>query len=148
VLGETSLGGFGFRLAVRRSRDLNGSIGHQTPSIRRRNPHNPLYMNPDDMAQLRIAPGDWVEVSSASGRISAIAASDSAVRSGVVSMSHNWGGIANDPADYRRYGASTNFLTQADIGCESINAMPRMSAIPVNVRLRPQPTASSRPTAE
>jgi anaerobic selenocysteine-containing dehydrogenase len=149
VLTETAnVSGFGFRLAVRRSRDLNGSIGHQTPSIRRRNPHNPLYMNPDDMARLGIAPGDWVEVSSASGRISAIAASDSAVRSGVVSMSHNWGDIGNEPADYRRYGASTNFLTQADIGCESINAMPRMSAIPVNVSPRPRAIESSRPTAE
>jgi anaerobic selenocysteine-containing dehydrogenase len=137
VLAETPRDdGFAFRLAVRRSRDLNGSIGHQTPSVRRRNPHNPLYMNPGDMARLGIAAGDWVEVSSASGRISAIAESDAAVRGGVVSMSHNWGHLRNDPADYRRYGASTNFLTQADVGCESINAMPRMSAIPVNVSLR------------
>jgi anaerobic selenocysteine-containing dehydrogenase len=138
VLGETSgVDGFAFRLAVRRSRDLNGSIGHQTPSVRRRNPYNPLYVNPDDMAQLGLAAGDWVDVSSVSGRISAIVASDPAVRRGVVSMSHNWGDLGNDPADYPRYGASTNFLTQADVGCESINAMPRMSAIPVNVRLRP-----------
>ncbi|HEY3659142.1 MAG TPA: molybdopterin-dependent oxidoreductase [Steroidobacteraceae bacterium] len=137
VLAETpGADGFAFRLAVRRSRDLNGSIGHQTPAIRRRNPHNPLYMNPDDMAHLGIAAGDWVDVSSQSGCISAIAASDPAVRSGVVSMSHNWGDLANDPANYRQYGASTNFLIRADVGCESINAMPRMSAIPVNVRLR------------
>jgi anaerobic selenocysteine-containing dehydrogenase len=128
--------GFAFRLAVRRSRDLNGSIGHQTPSVRRRNPYNPLYMNPDDMAQLGMAAGDWVDIESVSGRISAIAASDPGVRRGVVSMSHNWGDLENDPAAYPQYGASTNFLTQADVGCESINAMPRMSAIPVNVRLR------------
>jgi anaerobic selenocysteine-containing dehydrogenase len=134
--------GFGFRLAVRRSRDLNGSIGHQTPSVRQRNPYNPLYMNPDDMARLGISPGDWVDVSSASGRISAIAASDPAVRIGVVSMSHNWGHLDNDPAEYRHYGASTNFLTQADVGCESINAMPRMSAVPVNVRLHSPASAA------
>jgi hypothetical protein len=46
------------------------------------------------------------------------------------------GDLENDPAAYPQYGASTNFLTQADVGCESINAMPRMSAIPVNVRPR------------
>jgi anaerobic selenocysteine-containing dehydrogenase len=128
--------GFAFRLAVRRSRDLNGSIGHQTPSVRQRNPYNPLYMNPDDMARLGISEGDSVDINSASGRISAIAAGDAAVRTGVVSMSHNWGHLGNDPGDYARYGASTNFLTRADVGCESINAMPRMSAVPVNVSLR------------
>jgi anaerobic selenocysteine-containing dehydrogenase len=150
VLTETTraetanLGKFGFRLAVRRSRDLNGSIGHQTPTIRRRNPYNPLYMNPEDMMRLGITAGDWVTVSSASGKISAIAAADAGVRSGVVSMSHNWGDLENNAEDYRRYGASTNFLTQADVGCESINAMPRMSAIPVNVRRCPQPPSESR----
>ena len=51
-----------------------------------------------------------------------------------VSMIHNWGDLENNAGDFRRHGASTNFLTQADVGCESINAMPRMSAIPVNVR--------------
>ena len=73
-----------------------------------------------------------------------IAAADAAVRRGVVSMSHNWGDLQNDPQDYPRYGASTNFLTQAAVGCESINAMPRMSAIPVNVRrcAAPQPAMS------
>jgi len=94
-------------------------------------------MNPHDMARLGISEGDSVDINSASGRISAIAASDAAVRTGVVSMSHNWGHLGNDPADYQQYGASTNFLTRADVGCESINAMPRMSAIPVNVSLRP-----------
>jgi anaerobic selenocysteine-containing dehydrogenase len=140
VLAEATEGNeFAFKLAVRRSRDLNGSIGHQTPSIRRRNPYNPLYMNPDDMAQLGMAAGDWVQVSSAAGSISAIAASDPAVRRGVVSMSHNWGHLENDAADYPKYGASTNFLTRADVDYESINAMPRMSAIPVNVTLRRSP---------
>jgi anaerobic selenocysteine-containing dehydrogenase len=145
VLAETTnLGEFGFRLAVRRSRDLNGSIGHQTPSIRLRNPYNPLYMNPEDMARLGISAGDSVNVTSVSGQISAIAAADACVRSGVVSMSHNWGDLENNAQDYRRHGASTNFLTQADVGCESINAMPRMSAIPVNVRPHTPPPLDPR----
>jgi anaerobic selenocysteine-containing dehydrogenase len=134
IADTTNIGEFGFRLAVRRSRDLNGSIGHQTPSIRQRNPYNPLYMNPEDMMRLGITSGDWVNVSSVSGEISAIALGDPGVRIGVVSMSHNWGDLENNADAYRRHGASTNFLTQADVGCESINAMPRMSAIPVNVR--------------
>jgi anaerobic selenocysteine-containing dehydrogenase len=145
VLAEPTRGAdFAFTLAVRRSRDLNGSIGHQTPTIRRRNPHNPLYMNPEDMAQLDIAANDWVQVSSAAGCISAIAASDSAVRRGVVSMSHNWGHLGNSAAEYALYGASTNFLTRADVDCESINAMPRMSAIPVNVSRQVPPAEAPR----
>ena len=63
-----------------------------------------------------------------------IAAADAALRTGVVSMSHNWGDLSNnDPQQYRRHGASTNFLIHDAAVYESINAMPRMSAIPVNV---------------
>jgi anaerobic selenocysteine-containing dehydrogenase len=135
VLDETTRRpGFAFRLAVRRSRDLNGSIGHQTPSVRARNPYNPLYMNPQDMERLQIKTGDWVEITSEAGSAVAIAAADAALRTGVVSMSHNWGDLSNnDPQQYRRHGASTNFLIHDTAVYESINAMPRMSAIPVNV---------------
>jgi anaerobic selenocysteine-containing dehydrogenase len=135
VLDETTRRpGFAFRLAVRRSRDLNGSIGHQTPSVRDRNPYNPLYLNPQDMERLHIKTGDWVEITSEAGSTVAIAAADAALRTGVVSMSHNWGDLSNnDPQQYRRHGASTNFLIHDAAVYESINAMPRMSAIPVNV---------------
>jgi hypothetical protein len=74
---------------------------------------------------------------------SAIAASDPAVRRGVVSMSHNWGHLGNSATEYALYGASTNFLTRAD-DCESINAMPRMSAIPVNVSRQAPPAEAPR----
>src|SRR3546814_7560284 len=40
---------FPFRLIARRMRDVNGSIGMHTPAIRKRNPYNPLHINPDDM---------------------------------------------------------------------------------------------------
>jgi hypothetical protein len=63
-------------------------------------------------------------------------AADPALRTGVVSMSHNWGSIADDPIAYAQHGASTNFLIRSDEVYESINAMPRMSAVPVNVRLQ------------
>jgi anaerobic selenocysteine-containing dehydrogenase len=134
--GEPHNDGFVFKLAVRRSRDLNGSIGQQTATVRRRNPYNPLFMNPGDMLHLDIEAGDWVEISSAAGRIGAVVAADPALRTGVVSMSHNWGSIADDPIAYAQHGASTNFLIRSDEVYESINAMPRMSAVPVNVRLQ------------
>src|SRR3546814_3940860 len=43
---------FPFRLIARRMRDVNGSIGMHTPAIRKRNPYNPLHINPDDMSCL------------------------------------------------------------------------------------------------
>jgi anaerobic selenocysteine-containing dehydrogenase len=130
---ESALDGFAFRLAVRRSRDLNGSMGHQTPSVRQRNPYNPLFISPRDMIELGLEPGDWVAIHSEVGSITAIAATDPGLRRGVVSMSHNWGYVDNDPGQYRQHGASVNFLIRNDRHFQTINAMPRMTAIPVNV---------------
>jgi anaerobic selenocysteine-containing dehydrogenase len=139
LANESVPDGFAFRLAVRRSRDLNGSMGHQTPTVRQRNPYNPLFISPRDMARLGIETGDWVEIHSEVASIVAIAAADPALRQGVVSMSHNWGYVDNDPAHYRQHGASVNFLIRNDRNFQTINAMPRMSAIPVNVaRLQAQ----------
>jgi len=137
--------GFEFRLSVRRSRDLNGSMGHQTPTVRQRNPYNPLYMNPEDLVRLNLSPGDWVEVEAETGRLIAIAAADPALRTGVVSMSHNWGHLEGGEADYLLNGASTNFLTRTDAVVEAINAMPRMSGVPVNVRLRRRGASGEAP---
>jgi anaerobic selenocysteine-containing dehydrogenase len=147
VIAERSSDAHPFRLVARRSRDLNGSIGHQTPSVRRRNPFNPLYMNPQDMERLGIQSGDWVEITSDAGRIPGIAQADLTMRESVVAMHHNWGYLDNDEAEYAQHGASTNFLIRNDVAYETINSMPRMSAIPVNVRLRQRPTASTPATA-
>lgn len=124
---------FPLRLIARRMRDVNGSIGMETPTIRARNPFNPLHMNPADMARLDIEEGMQVNIRSQDGMIEAIARSDDTLREGVVSMSHNWGGLSNDPGDYDRRGASTNFLTSTTNCYEQLNAMPRMTAIPVEV---------------
>lgn len=136
VAGEppcSALARYPFRLASRRMRDFNGSIGLQVAPIRARNPFNPLYMAPADLLRLGLAPGDRVHVQAEHGAIVAIVKPDAALREGVVSMSHNWGGADNDPAHYERDGSSTNVLVRSDIGFEAINAMPRMSAIPVAI---------------
>ena len=122
-----------FRLIVRRMRDLNGSIGMGAASIRKRNPFNPLRLNPGDMATRGLAEGMTVDVISPDGRLRAVVAADETLRTGVVSMSHNWGGLGDDPEDYAINGASTNLLVRADVNYEGINAMPRMTAIPVDI---------------
>ncbi|MDB6062901.1 MAG: nitrate reductase [Verrucomicrobiaceae bacterium] len=122
-----------FRLIARRMRDLNGSIGMEVSTIRQRNRFNPLHMNPLDIEQLGLHAGDYVEINSEAGAIRAIVQPDATLRHGVVSMSHNWGRADNDPASYDAHGASTNMLICNDRIFETINAMPRMSAIPVAI---------------
>jgi anaerobic selenocysteine-containing dehydrogenase len=126
--------GFPFRLTSRRMRDVNGSIGIQTPTIRARNRVNPLNMNPADMARLGLDDGDLAEIRSADGLIHAAVRSDPTMRERVVSMTHNWGGLDNRPDAYPQEGASTNVLISMTRGYEQLNAMPRMTAIPVAIR--------------
>ncbi|CAN5340784.1 molybdopterin-dependent oxidoreductase [soil metagenome] len=123
-----------FNLIVRRMRDVNGSIGMETASIRQRNPYNPLHMNPADLERLGLAAGQRVHIRAQYGDIIGIVKPDATLRGGVVSMSHNWGRADNEPASYERHGASTNLLVRNDRVFEAINAMPRMSAIPVTIQ--------------
>src|SRR3546814_15738038 len=62
-----------------------------------------------------------------------VCSSDLTVRRGVISMSHGFGGLPED-GDYRVNGSVTNQLISLDRDCQTINAMPRMSGIPVNFR--------------
>jgi anaerobic selenocysteine-containing dehydrogenase len=123
-------------LIARRMRDVNGSIGRQTPDIRRRNPFNPLHMHPQDMAPMNLGAHDAVRISSADGSIAAVVRPDNTLREGVVSMSHNWGSLTNDETDYETQGASTNLLIRTTRNFESLNAMSRMTGIPVRVSAR------------
>ena len=125
------LDGNAFHLIVRRMRDVNGSLGMHTDSIRHRNPYNPLHMHGDDLVRLQLMPGQRVHICAQFGAIVGIVKPDNSLRRGVVSMSHKWGRADNDPASYDLHGASTNLLISADQAFESINAMPHMSAIPV-----------------
>lgn len=123
------------RLIVRRTRDMYNSTGRFVASIRERVPHNLAYLNPDDMAEHGLPEGAAVEIVSDHGRIVAVAAGDTSLRKGVVSISHGFGGLPDAGADdYAARGASTNLLTSTDRDVQAINAMPRMSALAVNIR--------------
>ena len=120
------------RLASRRNRHRFNSMGFTQPRIQRLASYNPAYMNPDDMARLGIRDGDTVRVVSADGAIPAIAEADGAVRPGVVSMSHGFGGLPDAGPD-ENGAICINQLTSCDRERQAINAMPRMTAIPVRV---------------
>ena len=64
---------------------------------------------------------------------------DDGVRAGVVSMSHGWGGLPDDPPGSDEPGVSTNLLTTTAQGLDPINAMPVLTAIPVVIE--PVPAA-------
>jgi anaerobic selenocysteine-containing dehydrogenase len=129
---DAGAGGHSHRLISRRMRHLSNSVGLDMASIRARSPFNPAYMHPDDLAALGLAEGDRVRITSDHGVVEAIVEADAALRQGAVSMSHGWGDtdVNADPA---KAGASTNLLIADDQAIEPINAMVRMSGIPVTV---------------
>jgi anaerobic selenocysteine-containing dehydrogenase len=121
-----------FLLISRRMRHVCNSMYRNIPSITSRVPTNPAYLHPDDLAALDIAEGAVVELRSEFGRIQGVAQADATVRRGVISMSHCWSG---EPGDDSALGANVNELTSSTEVIEPINAMPRLSAIPVTLTL-------------
>lgn len=126
---------FSHLLSSRRLRDIFNSNGPQLGKVRTRNPYNALYLNPGDIAALGAQDGDVVRITSDHGSILAVAEADGTMRTGVVSLAHGWGGHPDaTQADAQFDGAANvNELIACDTNVESINAMPRMSAIPVNL---------------
>lgn len=114
--------GYPYRLLVRRTRDAINSLGPGLPWVAGRNPTNPLGVHPDDLAQLGCESGARLTVRTAHGAVEAVAEADDTLRPGVVSLSHAWG---------EKAGADVNALLSADDGCEDINGMPWMTAVPV-----------------
>lgn len=126
-----------YRLIVRRMLDTMNTAFRNTPRARDRWPSPPAFMNPADMAQEGIVEDAVVEIISDGGRIMGCAQSDPHLRPGVVSMPYLWGEI--DPKTDEN-GARAGFagrLVSLDSDLETINFMPRQSAIPVTVRRTP-----------
>ncbi|NWK98303.1 hypothetical protein DM806_22070 [Sphingobium lactosutens] len=117
-----------FLLTSRRVRDLFNTNGMHLKAIRSRNPVLPIFLNPQDMGALGLAEGDEVVIRSDHGEIVAIAQADDAMRPGVVAMSHSWGGLPGE-----QLVSGVNALISSVEHVETVNAMPRMSAIPVHI---------------
>jgi anaerobic selenocysteine-containing dehydrogenase len=123
---------FPFRLAVRRMRDVQNTMYHHLPAIRRRVPYNPAWLHPEDLQSLGLEDGELAAIISEHGQIPAIVRSDPTVRKGVVSITHGWGGLPGEPTDYRQVGSNPNLLINSRRR-DPINAMPVMSAIDVRI---------------
>jgi anaerobic selenocysteine-containing dehydrogenase len=120
------------RLTVRRQRHMWNSIGRELPSTRRHAPYNAATMNPQDLADLGLKPGDRVRVSSETTTVEMIADADETLRPGVLSVVHGYGDLP-EHLDFEKDGVSVNIFISTDANLQTINAMPRMTSVPVAV---------------
>lgn len=95
--------------------------------------HNPAFMHPKDMACFGIANGDHIEISSASGRVTAIAATEPGVRRGCLSITHGFGLNPNEEEDPETDSCNVGRLLSADTEFDPITGIPRMGAMPVRI---------------
>jgi len=125
---------FSHRLVSRRLNEVYNSSGRDIPRLVRNHRYNPAYMNPADLEALGLHAGDVVEISSDHATIIGVVEEAEDVRPGVVSMAHAFG----DAPEYDRkvftIGSNTGRLTSVDRDYDPRTGMPRMSAIPVNIR--------------
>jgi anaerobic selenocysteine-containing dehydrogenase len=124
------------RMISRRIREVSNTSCRDIPSARKRAPYNPLCAHPADLAALGIGDGEAIWVASDNGRIPAIARGDETLKPGVVSMTHGFGWLVGEEHDYEQRGSSISLLVSLERDCEPLQAMPRMSGIPVRVEAR------------
>jgi anaerobic selenocysteine-containing dehydrogenase len=125
--------GYGYRVISRRMRDVMNSCWHEAPTIRWRTPSNPAYMNPLDIDQEGLTPGDIIRIDSRRAHILAVVQAEPGVRRGCISMAHAWGGVSPEEADEINDGANTRRLTADDEDFDRYSGIPRMSGIPVRI---------------
>lgn len=123
--------GFTHQLQVRRVREINNSSALWVPAVRKRMPTNWAAMNPLDLAALGLAPDSPVTIRSEHGSVPARVRPDDSIRPGVVSMTHSWGALPGE--DGPEPGVNVNLLISSEAHVEPINAMVRMTAIPVAI---------------
>ena len=117
-----------FLLVVRRSKNAMNSLGRRVPIGL---PYNPCFVHPDDLADLGVADGDLLALTSDHGTITVVAAADPTLRRGVLSITHCYGSLPGDDDDPHRYGANPARLLSLTEHRQPISQMPWMSAVPV-----------------
>ena len=125
--------GFGFRLISRRSKTRFNSIGHPLAKLRAKTTTNPAYIHPADMAELGVAEGAIVEITSPHASIHGVAKASDKLRRGIVSMAHAYGDSDAGKHNVREMGGSTNRLTSDEVDFDPITGQALQSAIPVRI---------------
>lgn len=128
---------FSHLLVSRRMKYTHNSTGPEFSLLRKKNSYNPAYMHSSDLADLGLASGDEIQLSSQHGSIPAIVEASDDVKPGVISMSHSWGGTPDPKAGVDdkvdSMGSNTNRLIDNRDQTERYSAMPRLSTIPVKI---------------
>jgi anaerobic selenocysteine-containing dehydrogenase len=127
-----------FRLICQRLQHMfNSSVN--VASTNRGRGYNPACMHPADLADLGLAVGDSVEISSPRAVIRGIVQPDASLRRGLVAMAHGFGDSSERDDEFREIGSPTGRLLDGWDFADPYVGMPRMSNIPVAIR----PLASS-----
>lgn len=113
-------------LTCRRSGRVYNSMCHELPKTEH---SNPAYLHPDDLKELGARDGQTIRMMSAYGVIDVEARVDTALRRGVVSMSHGFGSALSGEQN-TNFGAVSRLLS-TDNTLDRVARMPIMSAVPV-----------------
>lgn len=134
-LSESETREFDFRVVGRRLKDRHNSAWREHTLSTRKWLYNPAFMNPNDLTALGLGEGDIVEIRSRRGAIKGVVEVEKTMLAGVIAMTHCWGGNPEEDADPLTRGANTGLLTDNTVDYDPYSAIPRMSAIPVNIKL-------------
>jgi anaerobic selenocysteine-containing dehydrogenase len=128
-------GDYPFRLISRRSNNFLNSAGRNLVGTKLDGgkPYNPLFMHPEDLAELGLDSGDTVTITSRHDSIPSIVEADESVRRKVVAMYHCFGGLVEEDDQFGKLGSNVGRLTPTDTEYDPISGIPRMSNIPVYV---------------
>ena len=130
----TDVSEYPFRLVSRRLKHVLNSTGTELPGLARKGTTNPAYMNPQDVADLGLASGDIIDISSLQASLLGVVETADDVKRGVISMAHSWGGRSLTDEKVREIGSPTSRLVSVDIGHDPVTGMVVSSAIPVAVK--------------
>jgi anaerobic selenocysteine-containing dehydrogenase len=109
---------------------------HNSPLLMRGERRHHALMHVDDAAELQIADGDVVRISSPYGEITVPVTSTKDLVVGVVAIPHGWGhkGTGGWQLANRAGGANVNRLTSSEPGdVESVSGMAWLTGVPVRV---------------
>jgi anaerobic selenocysteine-containing dehydrogenase len=120
-----------FRLLNRRGLQINSSYNIGKINLGRF--HNPLFVNPSDLAALGMEDGDEVEVATSVDAVRAIVEADESVLPGSVSMLHCFGDTP-DEDDLLTKGSAVNRLLSATAPRDAYSGQPLMANLPVRIR--------------
>ncbi|MFW2852667.1 molybdopterin-dependent oxidoreductase [Sphingomonas sp. TX0543] len=128
---------FPFMLIGGQRRHYNANQVIRDPRWRKNDPNGALQMHPHDLARVGGNPGDWMAVSTITGRVVVRVETDERLRIGQVALPHGYGQIYDTVRGAVTIGPRLNMLTTTD-DCDPIARTPYHKNVAVQVEL---PTA-------